>query len=174
MTYYDSLESNPQCQDTWYLSQPAEPAEHAAGAFSHSCVMTLQLWLSICSMYMCAGTMTNPGVVWEHAQLSCQVLAYAFCPTLYINTVCDLVQVYLSLFRCYLGQFQCGNLALIRCTPRGIVPVWELLCWQRSPVGPAEQLHLLPILFYKKKKVLTGDHKWEEMLCANTNCLTLQ
>ncbi len=76
---------------------------------------------------MCAGTVTNLGVVWEQVQRACQVLVYVFWPTLYINTVCDLVRVYLSLFRCYLGQFQCSNLALIRCTPQDIVPVWVLL-----------------------------------------------
>lgn len=77
---------------------------------------------------MCAGTVTNLGVVWEQEQLVCQVLVYVFWPTLYINTVCGLVRVYLSLFRCYLGQFQSGNLALIRCRPasRGAVPVCEL------------------------------------------------
>ena len=90
----------------------------------HSLALIKYIWDVYCVR---AEAVTNPGAVWEQVQPSCQVLVYVFWPTLYINTVCDLVRVYLSLFRCYLGQFQCGNLVVIRCTPQGAVPVWELL-----------------------------------------------
>lgn len=127
-----------------------------------------QRWLN---MHMCARTMTNPGAVWEQVRQSCQGLVYVFWPTLYINTVCDLVRVYLSLFRCYLGQFQCGNLGLIRSTPRGVCAcvgaagLTGICSWITAPAN---------LIVWGGKKMLTGDHKEEEVLCAKTNCLTRQ
>lgn len=50
MTYDAGSESNPQCQSTWYLSQPAEPATFFGRCL---CYNSLALIKYVCDVYVC-------------------------------------------------------------------------------------------------------------------------
>lgn len=69
---------------------------------------------------------------------------YAFCPTLYINTVCDLVRVYLSLFGCIWATFSVMTLLLkvyVECVGK-----------RQRPLSGVELLPIFSLLGQNKKK----------------------